>query len=211
VYYLCDLHASQSSKGKTYDEMVRSYQVTFCGYTVFPQWRNYVNSFSLRHDENNGLFCDAIHIVYVELSKLSDVLKKPVETLTDLEKWAVFFKYACTRKHRDFVNQVIASKEALNVASTLLINISQDEHERARLRSERMYQSDLESNLIVARRVGEARGMKKGMKKGIEKGIATGIEKGRSDIVRALKALGKMSAEEIAATAGLSVEEVEKL
>ena len=36
VYYLCDLHSSQSARGKKrYDQLSRTYQITFCSYTVF--------------------------------------------------------------------------------------------------------------------------------------------------------------------------------
>ena len=71
VYYLCDLHSSQPSKGiRRYNRLARTYQVTFCSYTVFPNRTKFVHSFSLRHDEDNELLSDAIHVVYVELSKL---------------------------------------------------------------------------------------------------------------------------------------------
>ena len=75
IYYLCDLHSSQSSKGKPYDELVQTYQITFCGYTVFPNRMGFMNTFSMRHDMDNGLLHDAIHMMFVELSKLNEVLK----------------------------------------------------------------------------------------------------------------------------------------
>jgi predicted transposase/invertase (TIGR01784 family) len=152
IYYLCDLHSSQSSKGKSYDELARSYQITFCGYTVFPNRKDFINTCSMRHDIDNELLSDAIHAVFVELSKLNDLLKKPVEQMTDLEMWAVFLRYAEHPDYRDIVNRIIESKEALNVASELLMSISQDERERAIFRSRRMYQSDLESNMHTAKR-----------------------------------------------------------
>jgi predicted transposase/invertase (TIGR01784 family) len=91
VYYLCDLHSSQSSKGKAYDELSKSYQVTLCAYTVFPERKAFVNSYSMRHDIDNELLHDAIHVVFVELSKLKEVLKKPVAEMTDIEKWGGIF------------------------------------------------------------------------------------------------------------------------
>jgi predicted transposase/invertase (TIGR01784 family) len=154
VYYVCDLHSSQSSKGKAYDELAKSYQITFCAYTVFPMREAFVNSYSLRHDIDNELLHDAIHVMFVELSKLDEILKKPVAEMTDMDKWGIFFRYAENPKCLDVVNEVIESKEALTVASTLLIGISQSEKERAIFRSRRMYQSDLESNLRVAERTG---------------------------------------------------------
>ncbi|MDR1966988.1 MAG: Rpn family recombination-promoting nuclease/putative transposase, partial [Synergistaceae bacterium] len=68
IYYLCDLHSSQPSKGlRRYDKLAQTYQVTFCSYTVFPNWPDYANSFSMRHDTDNKLLSDAIHVIYVEL------------------------------------------------------------------------------------------------------------------------------------------------
>ncbi|MCL1852126.1 MAG: Rpn family recombination-promoting nuclease/putative transposase [Peptococcaceae bacterium] len=152
IYYLCDLHSSQSSIGKSYDELARTYQITFCMYPLFPERKGFINSFSMRHDTDNGLLHDAIHAVFVELSKLDEVLKKPVDEMTDLEKWAVFFRYANVPEYREVANKVIESKEVLKMAGTLLTGISKDERERAIFRSRRMYQSDQDSNMATTRK-----------------------------------------------------------
>jgi len=125
IYYLCDLHSSQPSKGvRRYDRLAQTYQVTFCSYTVFPKLPDYVNSFSMRHDTNNMLLSDAIHVIYVELSKLSQIIKKSVDDMTDLEKWSVFLRYANIPEYRETVNKVIESKEALQMAGNLLMSVS---------------------------------------------------------------------------------------
>ena len=190
IYYLCDLHSSQSSKGRRYDELVQTYQVTFCTYTVFPKLPDYVNSFSMRHDTTNELLSDAIHVIYVELSKLNEIIKKSVDDMTDLEKWAVFFRYASIPEYRETVNKVIETKEALQMAGNLLMSVSKDERERAIFRSRRMYQSDQESNIATA----EYRGEQK-------KALAIA----RNFLVM------NMPIEQIARGTGLTVEEVENL
>ena len=172
IYYLCDLHSSQPSKGvRRYDRLARTYQVTFCSYTVFPERTQYVNSFSLRHDEDNELLSDAIQVVYVELSKLQEIMEKSVDDMTDLEKWAVFFQYASEPTYRETVNEVIASKEVLQMAGNLLMSISQDERERAVFRSRRMYQTDMQSNLATAEDRGERRGRAEGRAEGMTASI----------------------------------------
>lgn len=168
IYYLCDLHSSQPSKDiRRYDKLAQTYQVTFCSYTVFPDKKPYVNSFSLRHDEDNELLSDAIHVIYVELSKLQEIIEKSVEDMTDLEKWAVFFRYASKPTHRGTVNKVIVSKEVLKMAGNLLMNINQDEQERAVFRSRKMYQTDLQSDLATAEDRGRAEGRAEDMAEGI--------------------------------------------
>ena len=42
-----------------------------------------VNAYSLRHDVDNELLSDAIHMVFVELSKLKKILKKPVADMSE--------------------------------------------------------------------------------------------------------------------------------
>ena len=191
IYYLCDLHSSQPSKGvRRYDRLARTYQVTFCSYTVFPERTQYVNSFSLRHDEDNELLSDAIQVVYVELSKLQEIMEKSVDDMTDLEKWAVFFQYASEPTYRETVNEVIASKEVLQMAGNLLMSISQDERERAVFRSRRMYQTDMQSNLATAEDRGERRG--------------------RIEVARKMLRRNK-PIDEIAEDTGLTLEEVQSL
>ena len=192
IYYLCDLHSSQPAKGqRRYDRLAKSYQITFCSYTVFAGRKDYLNSYSMRHDLDNELLHDAIHMVFVELSKLDQVLNKPIGQMTDLEKFAVFFQYAPSQEHRARVNEVIETEEALKVAGNLLMSISQDERERALFRSRRKFQTDMESNLATAEDIGEARGI--------------------VIMARRLKEEGAMALDEIARISGLAVDEIERL
>lgn len=50
-----------------------------------------------------------LELLPVELSKLQEIIKKSVTDMTDLEKWAVFFRYASDPTHRETVNKVIES------------------------------------------------------------------------------------------------------
>ena len=169
IYYLCELHSSQPSKGiRRYDRLSRTYQVTFCSYTVFP---------------------DAIHVVYVELSKLHETMGKSVDDMTDLEKWAVFFQYASEPEYRETVNEVIASKEVLQMAGNLLMGISQDERERAVFRSRRMYQTDLQSDLATAEDRGERRGRMAGRAEGLFSALQNLMDSMGLSIDQAMSAL----------------------
>ncbi len=93
VYYGCDMHSSQSAKGLyRYDKLARTYQITFVNYTIFPDEPDkYVHTFSIREDATGELLTDAIQFIFIELSKLQKVLKKPVSEMTDLDKWAFFY------------------------------------------------------------------------------------------------------------------------
>ena len=173
IYNLCDLHSSQNSKGLSYDKLARSYQVMFCGFTVWHERESFINPFSMRHDIDNGLLRDGVHAIFIELTKLQKILKKPVEQMTDMERFSIFLWYAENPDYREIVNKVIESKEGLAVAGELLMSISKDERERAIFRNRRIAQADQESNMITAQR--EAR--REGRREGRLEGIAEADEK----------------------------------
>lgn len=195
IYYLTDLHSSQPAKGlRRYDRLARSYQITFCSYTIFPGIEDYVNSFSLRHDTTGELLSDAISVTFVELSKLGEVVKKPVSDMTALDKWSLFLQYAPDREYREKINEVIESEEVLQMAGNLLMSISQDERERAIFRSRRKFQTDMQSNLATAEDNGERKGR-----------MAEKVE-----IARNLLKIN-LPLDQIAIATGLTIEEVDHL
>jgi len=177
IYYLTDLHSSQKSSGVKYRDLARTYQVTFCTYSVFPQWPDFVSRFSLRRPTGEQV-SDQINMVVIEMGKLSKHLKKSVESMSWLEAWSIFFNFADKPKYRKLVNNLIMTKEEINMASELLMEISQDEKERAHLRSRRMYETDMASNLLTVR--------DRSLREGEKKGKKEGVKRGRAEIVKLL-------------------------
>jgi len=156
TFYMTDLHSSQKSKGLDYSELVRTYQVTFCSHPVFNDQPDFVSRFAMR-TANGILLGDQINMVIVELSKLNEALKKPIGELTAFEKWSLFFRFAPDPVQRNFINDIITNKEEISMAASLLQEISKDERERAILRSRRMAETDLISNLRTSEKIGENR------------------------------------------------------
>jgi predicted transposase/invertase (TIGR01784 family) len=91
---------------------------------------------------------------------------------------------------RGKINEVVASEEGIGMASEVLLRISRDEEERARLMSEYKYVVDTQSKVVQARREGEH-------KKAIE-------------FAQKLKSRG-VAAEQIAEDTGLSLQQIEEL
>ena len=164
IYYLTDLHSSQKSKGVEYYNLARTYQVTFSTYTIFPGRKDYITPSNMRTPEGE-LISDGINMIIIELSKLEEVLEKSVDDMTSIEMWSAFLGYASDPSHRKLINEMIERKEALGMASTILMNISKDDHERAKFRSRRKFETDLASNILTA----EARGKREGIAEGEKK------------------------------------------
>jgi predicted transposase/invertase (TIGR01784 family) len=193
--------------------VAKTYQVTFCTYTVFPMRESFFNEFSLRNEDGEPL-SDAVSVVFVELSKLEKILRKPIEEMSSMEKWAIFLQYADKPEQRKLVEQIAESKGEIKMALNTLIHVSQDERERAINRSRRMWQTDYESNMNTARETGFIAGCAEGRTEGRAEGRTEGRTEGRAEerIEVAKNALRKnFSVEDIAAITGLSPAEIEVL
>jgi len=136
------------------------------------------------------LFSDQINIVIVEMSKLGDAVRRPAEDLTQLELWSLFFRFAPDPKYRDLVNNIINKNKEIGMAATLLMEISQDEHERAKFRSRRKAETDRYSDIATSRERGR-----------LEANLET---------AKNLRTMG-MSVEDTAKATGLTVDEVLRL
>jgi len=126
------------------------------------------------------------HIIVIELAKLEQIAQKPVSEMTALERWAVFFRYTPYKEKRELVNKIIEIEEGIAMAGQVLLHISKDERERARLTSEYKFAVDLQSKEVEAKRAE------------------------RRIIARNLLNIGD-STEKIAVVTGLTQEEVESL
>jgi predicted transposase/invertase (TIGR01784 family) len=194
VYNLCDLHASQPGRGVDYAAMLQSYQITFCGYTIFPGHDDRLVSRFCFRDEAGEELSDSVGIVFVELTKLGKVMKKPVKEMTGEELWSLFFIYADKAQHRALLSEVISRKGEIKMASELLASISKDERERANYRSRMIFLRDMEHNMSVVRKEGREEGR----------------EEERWKIAKKMLKRNR-STEEIIEDTGLSREEIETL
>ena len=105
-------------------------------------------------------------IMTLELAKVGSVAQKPIEQMSNREQWAMFFQYLTDPKMRGIINAILKRKEAIAMAAEVLLTISRDEVERARLRSEEKNLLDIQSDMAHERREGRREGMEKGTEKG---------------------------------------------
>ncbi|MDR2600681.1 MAG: PD-(D/E)XK nuclease family transposase [Oscillospiraceae bacterium] len=150
VYYLTDLHSSQKSKGVEYDELVRTYQITFSIQNIF-EHNEYISEASLRTEDGTQI-SNQINLTIIELGKLDDVLNKPVDEMTPIEMWSTFLRYSGDRSKRDIINKVLEKKGEIGMAGSLLASISQDDRMRAINMSQRKWQTDHDSNRLFYER-----------------------------------------------------------
>ena len=144
--------------------------------------------------------CDRLEFHFLELGKVDP--RKPLEEMTQIEKLAVYLRYADDENYKDSIQEICGSEEGIIMAENLYRTVTKEEREAAWAECRMMYQHDIASM------------REDGRKAGLVEGEAIGLEKGAAqkqrEIAKNLKDLGVGTAEIIKAT-GLSAEEVEEL
>jgi predicted transposase/invertase (TIGR01784 family) len=195
------LFTGQDIRGlkKSYGDLKEAYQITILARERFFPDEIFLHTFEY-YDLVHGLpLKGKSRIVTLELSKLEKVVEKATEDMTVQEYWAVYFCYLTDKSRRQKINEIVRHERGIAMASEVLMTISKDEIERARLMSEYKYELDTQSRLVHAERKGLKEGMQIGEQIGEQKGIQIGkqegIQIGKQEIIDLLKS-GK-SLEEI--------------
>ena len=157
VYCLCDLHAKQKGKGLNFDELLKSYQISFCNFVMFDN-NDLINKFNMRNQSGLKL-SDSVTAVSIEVPKLGDVLAKPITEMSAIEIWTMFFAHADNPQFKAKIGETMRVKEEIAMATEILNTISKDEHAIAKYRARRKWEADLTTNLSVSRRLGREEGI----------------------------------------------------
>jgi predicted transposase/invertase (TIGR01784 family) len=185
-------------KDKTYNDLKQAYQIAILAEEHFFQDDIPLHTFEYYDREHRVSLNGRSRIITLELSKLGKIVEKPIKDMNAPELWGVYFQYLPDKSKRGIINKIIKQEEGIAMASKVLMTISRDEVERARLISEEKYILDTQSKLVHAKR------------KARTEGRAEGKAEGKLEIARNLKKMGLPVAQIIEGT-GLSPETIQKL
>ena len=217
-FYAGKLFTGQDIRGAdyNYDDLKEAFQIAILASGLFFPDDNFFHVFEYYDLTNCVTLNSKSRIITLELSKLDKVIEKPTELMSNKEYWAVFFRYLTDKSKRQKINEIMAKEEGIKMASEVLMTISKDEIERARLLSELKYELDLQSLRVTAQREGraegraegKAEGRKEGREEGHEEGRAKGREEALQETARKMKDMG-LSTEQIREATGLTSDRID--
>jgi predicted transposase/invertase (TIGR01784 family) len=154
------LFTGQDIRGtnRDYGDLKESWQIAFLVKGRFFADDDFLHNFQYYDPLRRISLKGRSRIITLELSKMERVGEKSVAEMTSQEHWAFFFRYLKDKRKREKLNEVIAHEEGIAMASEVLISISRDEAERARLMSEYKYVVDTQSKVVHAKREGRQEG-----------------------------------------------------
>jgi predicted transposase/invertase (TIGR01784 family) len=165
-FHTAKLFSGQNIRGadKTFDHLKRAYQITILVKEKFFRDEDFYHVFEY-YDPVRGVSLDGrSRIITLELEKFEKIAEKPTVEMSIQEQWSFFFRYLTDRGKRGKINEIIENAEGIAMASEVVMTISRDEHERARLLNQEKSELDYQSRMAEAVMIGEARGEDKGIK-----------------------------------------------
>jgi len=182
-FYSGKLFTGQDIYGSTknYNDLKEVFQIAILDKIRFFPDEQFFHTFEYYDSSNNISLGGKSKIITIELAKLEKIAESSITAMSIQERWAFYFQYLTDKSKRIKINKILEEEEGIAMASQVLINISKDEAERARLLSEYKYKLDMQSKLVTAER----------------DGLQQGRLMERQDIARKLAEIG-MSAEQIA-------------
>jgi predicted transposase/invertase (TIGR01784 family) len=163
-YHAARLFVGQGihGKDKNYDDLKETYQIAILAKKTFFPDENFVHNFLYYDPDNRVSLGGRTRIITVELVKTEPVVDKPIEEMTNAERWAVFFQYLTDEEKRGKIIEIINQEEGIAMALETLANVTQDEVEYARMSTLIKSELDYQSGMVSARREGLAEGRMEG-------------------------------------------------
>ena len=174
-FHVARLFAAQDIMGKSFNDLKRTYQIAILGNkTCFPDG-DFFHRFEYHDPVRNVSLGGRTQIFTVELAKLGEIAKKSVDQMGNAERWAVFFEYLTDPAMRAKINEIAGSEEGIAMAGGVLLNISRNEIERARLESEYKAKIDIQARIVDATREGIQEGRREGVEQTARNALSEGF------------------------------------
>jgi hypothetical protein len=156
-FHAAKLFIGQDIRGvdKDFNDLKRAYQIAILANEKYFHDNIFFHTFEYYDSVNQASLNGKTQIITLELSKLDKVVEKPTDQMSVSERWAVFFEYLTDRNKRCKINEILETEEGIAMAGSVLIKVSKDEEERARIMRDEKIELDYQNGMVTARREGE--------------------------------------------------------
>ena len=144
------LFSGQDIKGKRkgYNDLKRVYQIAILAKERFFKDENIYHSFEYYDPISRIPLNGKSRIITLELSKVEKVVNKPIAKMSTYEFWAVFMECLTDKEKRDIINEIVRRDKGIAMAGRVVMRISRDEEERARIMRDEKIILDWQSSMV---------------------------------------------------------------
>ena len=200
---LLNLNAKKGSEWRA----EKVYQISVLNFEYDKDDKSAVSWYNMRNDSGRSLG-DRLNVIFLDLVKIRRLKGTPVEKLSALEKWGMFFAFEDDPKAQEYLAKVKENKEDIMAADFIVKRMSEEDARWSFENSIFVGTRDYNARMHCAEQKGLKKGLEKGLKKGLEKGLKKGAMQNARESARNFLKLNKLSDEEIAQCCSLPLEQV---
>ena len=212
-YHVAHLLNHYTPKGTEWMDVPQVYQISVLNFIFDKTEENCLNHYMLQ-TKNCHTISETMNVIFLELPKVEN-LEDDINSLTVAQMWGKFFLYGSVTDKQEFVKALSARNWGIEMAVTVLKNVSQDEINWYHESRYWMHVSDEKTRNRAATERGLAEGRAKGLAEGRAKGLEQGLKQGRSEqaieTAQKLLKMKNITKEQISEATGLSVKQIEEL
>lgn len=169
------------------------YQISILNFHYGKDDNKILSWYTMKDETGQGL-SDRLNIIFIDLKTIRKKLHTPIEELTPVEKWGLFFSYVDKEEYDDYISELVRSEKGIMAAERTVKYMSEADANWFTQNSRYIAELDRNTQIYNA----EERGLKKGLQQGAQQKAV--------EIARKLLTNGKYTADEISALLQIPVE-----
>ena len=187
---------NNAKKGDNWDSP-KIYQISVLNFH-FRKDDNKILSWYTMKNESAERLSDRQNIIFIDLKTIRKKLGLPIDELTPIDKWGLFFSYVDKEEYADYISELVRSEKGIMAAESIVKNMSEADDNWFVQNSQFIYERDRNTLIHNA----EKRGREEGLQQGAQK---KAIETANNMLKK------KYSVSDISEITGLSLESVIEL
>lgn len=157
--------------GDNFAELKKCVVISIVVGSMFEDTKQFHHIYRLKEIGRGVELTDTLELQYIELAKLD--LNKPVTEMTELERWGAYLRSAGEPRLSPLVQRLKGQNGGIEMAETVRIKVSEDEHLRTKAMLEDKFQRTILSEMYEAKQKGLEEGREKGLEKGLQEGLTS--------------------------------------
>ena len=122
----------------------------------------------MKNESAEGL-SDRQNIIFIDLKTIRKKLGTPIEELTPVEKWGLFFSYVDNENEADYISELVRSEKGIMAAENIVKYMSEADANWFTQNSQFIYERDRNTLIHNAEKRGREEGLQQGaLQKAVE-------------------------------------------
>ena len=190
-----------SKKGDNWDSP-KVYQISILNFHYRKDDNKELTCYTMK-DESGIELSNRLNIIFIDLKTIRKKFGTPVDKLTAVEKWGLFFSFVDKEKNKDYISELVRSEKGIMAAENIVRYMSEADANWFTQNSRYIYERDRNTLIHNAEKRGKAEGLAEGKAEGLVEGRKQAVE----EMARSFYGNG-VSVEMIARSLGMSEAQV---